>query len=209
MRGHQGDGNVERRNRRATARTNERSDAPFDERAAADAHREREFLEAIACHKGILYKVARVYCGLRDDRADLIQEIIAQLWRSYDRFDGRCPFSTWMCRVAINVAISFHRGTMRRPQDTVSLEDLERDLKSADARLDALGDDVRRLYQLIGELDDLNKAIILLHLEGYEQRDIAETVGITATNVSTRINRIRQKLRRDFDGGTKIKGKVS
>jgi RNA polymerase sigma-70 factor (ECF subfamily) len=208
MRGHQGDGNAERHNRRAPERTSERSVAPSDE-SAAGAHREREFLEAIARHKGILYKVARVYCGLRDDRADLIQEIIAQLWRSYDRFDGRCSFSTWMCRVAINVAISFHRGTMRRPQDTVSLEDFERDLKSADARLDALGDDVRRLYQLIGELDDLNKAIILLHLEGYEQRDIAETVGITATNVSTRINRIRQKLRRDFDGGTKIKGKVS
>lgn len=160
---------------------------------------EKRFLELVNRHKGILYKVANVYCGRRDDRADLIQEITIQLWRSFERYDARLAFSTWMYRVAINVAISFHRGSLRGTKETVPLEDIERDLKAADRHLDSLGDDIRRLYQLIGDLDDLNKAIILLYLEGHGQDDIAETVGITVSNVSTRINRIKQKLQRDFD----------
>ncbi len=163
-----------------------------------NSDKEKQFLDLLARHKGILYKVANVYCGFRDDRADLIQEITIQLWRSFDRFDERCAFSTWMHRVAINVAISFHRGTRRR-EDALALDDLRDEVREADRHLDALGDDIRRLYQLIGELDDINKAIILLYLEGYGQDEIADTVGLTTTNVSTRVNRIKQRLQRDFD----------
>lgn len=165
--------------------------------------REHQFLERLDRHKGILYKVANVYCGDREDRADLIQEIIIQLWRSFDWFDGRAQFSTWMHRIALNVAISFHRGTTRNRRETLPIEDFELDLGAADRQLESEGDDIRRLYQLIGQLDDINKAIILLYLDGHGHDDIAEAIGITTTNVATRVNRIKQKLQREFDAGAR------
>lgn len=169
--------------------------------------KEERFLGLLERHKGILYKVASVYCGFRDDRVDLIQEITIQLWRSFDRFDGRCAFSTWMHRVAINVAISFHRGRLRRNRDTLPIDELKDEVHAADRHLDSLGDDIRRLYQLIGELDDMSKAVILLYLEGHGQDEIAEMTGITTSNVSTRIHRIKQRLQRDFEAREETKGK--
>ncbi len=81
------------------------------------------FLTQVEEHKRILYKVANAYCANQDDRQDLIQEIVLQLWRSFDRFDGRSKFSTWMYRVAMNVAISAARSQTRRIQDALPLDE--------------------------------------------------------------------------------------
>jgi RNA polymerase sigma-70 factor (ECF subfamily) len=158
------------------------------------------FLSLVAEHKGILYKVANGYCRNRDDRGDLIQEIVIQLWRSFPQYDeSRSRFSTWMYRLAVNVAISTHRSASRRVRETAPFDDFGLDLTAADKVMDEATDDVRLLRRLIGELDELSRALVMLYLDGYAHAEIAEIVGISATNASTRISRIKEKLQRDFD----------
>lgn len=156
------------------------------------------FLGQLQLHKAILYKVANAYCSRREDRGDLIQDIVAELWQSWPRFDASAPFPAWMQRIAVNVAISFYRGESRRIRDALPIEEFGMDLAAADRVLDAEGDDLRALHQLIARLDEVNRALILLYLEGYSQTEMAAMVGLTPTNVATRINRIKLKLQREF-----------
>jgi len=155
------------------------------------------FLSHLQDHKGILYKVANAYCSRREERGDLIQEMVVELWQAFPHFDSRASFSTWMHRIAMNVAISFHRSEGRRIRDALPIEDFGMDLAAADRVLDAQDDDVRALHQMIARLDDINRALILLYLEGYGQDEIADMIGLTPTNVATRINRIKHKLQRE------------
>jgi RNA polymerase sigma-70 factor (ECF subfamily) len=154
------------------------------------------FLELLEKHKGILYKVTSAYCRDREDRHDLVQEIALQLWRSFHRYDGRSRFSTWMYRIAMNIAISHYRTGTTRIRETLPIEDDILQVASA-SQTDG-GDDTRILYELIGALDEVNRALIILYLDGHSYDEIAETMGLTPTNVATRINRIKQRLRDDY-----------
>lgn len=160
------------------------------------------FAVLVQAHRGILYKVAQLYCQRREDRADLIQEILLELWRSFPRYDGQAAFSTWMHRVGVNVAISFFRGESRRIRDALPIEEFAMDLTAADHTMDAAASDLAALHQLVGQLDALNRALILLYLEGYAQDEIADMLGISASNVGTRIQRIKQRLQRDHAAET-------
>jgi RNA polymerase sigma factor (sigma-70 family) len=158
---------------------------------------QNRFVALVDEHKGILYKVANAYCRGRDDRGDLVQEMFVQLWRSFDRYDERQRFSTWMYRVAMNVAISFYRKEWRRTRDVVALDDLGFDLAGADRALDESSDELRRLQERIKALDAVDRALILLYLDDYAHEAIGELMGLSATNVSTRIGRIKKKLQRE------------
>lgn len=166
------------------------------------AYLTEEFVARLEKHQRILFKVAYMYCRDRDDRQDLVQEMLIQVWRSYARFDERVQFSTWMYRIAVNVAITHYRSESRRIRDTVPLEEYGLDIAAADA-LFAIdnhgeGDNMRALRQMINGLDELNRALILLFLEGFSSEEIAEVVGISTSNVSTRINRLKTKLQAQF-----------
>jgi RNA polymerase sigma factor (sigma-70 family) len=158
-----------------------------------------EFIARLEKHQRILFKVAYIYCRGRDDRQDLVQEMLVQVWRSYARFDERVQFSTWMYRIAVNVAITHYRSESRRVSATVSLEEYGLDIAAADALFESESDNMRTLQQMISELDELNRALILLFLEGFSSQEIAEVVGISASNVSTRINRLKTKLQTQFN----------
>jgi RNA polymerase sigma factor (sigma-70 family) len=157
--------------------------------------RQSRFERLIEEHRGILYTVCRSYCSDRNEREDLGQEIVAQLWRSFERYDDRYAFSTWMYRVALNVAISYHRR-MRRHTDHVLFDDAAVDAAVQQEPQNA--DDLTALRSFIEELDALPKALMLLYLEGYSHREIAGTLGISESNVGTKINRIKLELRRRF-----------
>jgi RNA polymerase sigma factor (sigma-70 family) len=146
-------------------------------------------------HKKILYKVCNSYCRNRDDRDDLAQEIIVQLWRSFGKFDQRYRFSTGMYRIALNAAISFYRRESTRARHAISDED--RLLNAIDETVDQ-SEEKQVLYQFIEKLDPLNKALVLLYLDGNSYQEIAEVLGISETNVATKINRLKKTMRQDF-----------
>ena len=148
-------------------------------------------------HKKILYKVCNSYCRNPDDREDLAQQIVAQLWQSFRSFDGRVQFSTWMYRVALNVAISWYRRERTRTSHILPAG--ERLLDVA-VPTEPEPDDIRLLYQFIETLDELNKALILLYLDGHTNREIGEVLGISETNVGTKISRLKTTMRHEFAG---------
>ncbi|MFL6195181.1 MAG: RNA polymerase sigma factor [Thermoanaerobaculia bacterium] len=158
--------------------------------------RQDRFLTLLEEHKKILYKVASSYCRNPADRPDLVQEITAQLWRSFDRYDERLRFSTWMYRIALNVAISFYRSEARRSRNTVPAE--ESILELAAGGEPEPDENLRLLQGFIEQLDELDRALILLYLDGNRHDAIAEILGISETNVGTKISRIKARLRRDF-----------
>jgi RNA polymerase sigma factor (sigma-70 family) len=149
------------------------------------------FLALLEAHQKILYKVAYVYCPHPDDRPDLIQEMIVQLWRAFPRFDPRYRFSTWMYRIAMNVAISAARRETRRARPLVPFDvEIHDTIASASDPAELM-----ELRQAIDGLDGLNKALVLLSLEGHPHETIAEILGISVSNVGTRLSRVRQRLR--------------
>lgn len=151
------------------------------------------FLSVIEQHKGIIYKIANSYCHHTEDRKDLIQEIIFQLWRSFDRYNDQYKYSTWLYRIALNVAISFYRKDSQRS----SPHELTADIiviteETADV------EQLQLLQRFIHELPELDRAIMLLYLEEKSYREIADILGLTETNIATKINRIKGKLKTKF-----------
>lgn len=154
--------------------------------------RQREFEALLLAHEGIVFKVAGTYCWRPDERADLVQEIAAQLWRAWPKYDPARTFSTWMYRIALNVAISYVRKEVRHRQVAVPLDETLHDTVAAPGDSSDLH---QRLQTFIERQSPLDRALLLLYLEDKSQREIAEILGITPSNVSTKINRLKQKIR--------------
>ena len=157
--------------------------------------KQRLFSDLLEQHYGIVGKVVGTYCWHPDDRDELTQEILAQLWRAFPRYDDSKAFSTWMYRVALNVAISWVRRHSLRQQHMVELdEDVE---VAGDIGTDPVGDErIAFLRTFIDGLDSLNRALMLLYLEERSYSDIADILGITETNVATKISRLKQRVRK-------------
>jgi RNA polymerase sigma factor (sigma-70 family) len=150
-----------------------------------------------------VFKVANTYARTPEDRADLAQEIVAQGWHAFDRYEDARAFSTWLYRIALNVAISHLRSAELRSRHAVALdEDLHdvADERNGDAEQD---ERMRLLRRFIDALDPLNRALLLLYLEDRSYREIADVLGISETNVATKIGRLKQRLRTGMgDGAT-------
>ena len=155
--------------------------------------RHQLYLDILEKHKGIVFKVARSYCSNEFDREDLVQEILAQIWRSLDTYNDAFKVTTWMYRVALNVAISFYRKNKSAAYKHTEIEDrlLTYDMVQESENEQNLS----ALYTFINELNDIDKAVLLMYLEGENQAEIAANLNITISNVSTKISRIKQKLK--------------
>ncbi len=159
-----------------------------------DGSRDR-FQALLAQHEKIVFKVANMYCRNAEDRRDLAQEICVQAWRSFGSYDAARSFSTWMYRIALNVAISFARSAGHRDRHAFPLDDFAHDVVDDSATISEPDERVRALHRFIDQLDVLNRALMLLYLEDRSYREIAEVLGITETNVATKINRLKQRIR--------------
>ena len=152
------------------------------------------FLEIISEHQRIIHKVTRLYAHTQDDRDDLFQEILMQLWRAFGSFKGEAKISTWMYRVALNTAISGFRKSSRRPQtselDNVAFQAIA-DMPDPDGE-----ENKQLLYKAIALLSDLERAIIMLYLEDHSYDEIADVIGITSNYVGVKISRIKTKLKK-------------
>jgi RNA polymerase sigma factor (sigma-70 family) len=158
---------------------------------------ENSFEQILELHKGIIYKISRSYCQDLNDRKDLAQEIIIQLWRSFKNFNPEYKYSTWIYRIALNVAISFYRRESARKKIalpfTKNVLNLGDDLFSHDTE-----NNISRLHQFIAELKDLDKALMLLYLDEKSHKEMAEILGISETYVATKINRVKIILKQKF-----------
>jgi RNA polymerase sigma factor (sigma-70 family) len=153
------------------------------------------FVEMVQRHAGIIYKICNLYAS-PEEREDLKQEIIFQLWKSFPNFKGNAGFHSWMYRVSLNTALL---GLRARKIKYTSLS--ERDTAIPDQREEGgeLESRIGQLYQHISKLNDLDKSIIFLYLERCSYDEISEITGISKANVSVRLVRIREKLRHSFN----------
>ena len=152
-------------------------------------------------HRGIVLKVANMYCRHAEDRLDLAQEIATQAWKAFASWDAARPFSTWLYRIALNVAISFVRSTGHSVRQTLALDAIDLDIEFGhdDDATRETDDGIRALYRVIGQLDPLNRALLLLYLDERSQREIADILGIRESNVATKIGRLKQRIRDDIN----------
>jgi RNA polymerase sigma factor (sigma-70 family) len=152
-----------------------------------------KFLSLIQEHRRIIFKICNIYCKNKQDQQDLQQEIIYQLWRSYANYKPAYKFTTWMYRVALNIAISFYRKE-KNSNAIIILTDKHEEIEAVHYD-DETEKNIRTLYQFIDGLKELDKALMLLYLEEKSYSEIAEILGITETNVATKISRTKEKLK--------------
>jgi len=154
--------------------------------------KQQEFITLIKENEGVIFKVTLVYTFNEEDQKDLYQEIVYQLWKSFDSFRGDAKISTWMYRIALNTAIT-NLKKEKRSGKKVPIDD---DLLSRIDHIDTLMDDrIKVLYIHIKKLNTIEKGIVLLYLEGKSYDEISTITGFSTTNVGTRLNRIKQKLK--------------
>jgi len=154
------------------------------------------FERIIEQHKGILFKVARAYCPDEEDRQDLIQEMMIQIWQSMHKYNDKYKISTWLYRISLNVAISFYRKSSTRAKKFTELNE-----QKAETLVNDKSEKEKQLIlleQFISELKEIDKALMLLYLEDKSHTEIAEIVGISVSNVGTKIGRIKDQLRTRF-----------
>jgi len=153
---------------------------------------ETAFVKVIQENEGIIYKIARTYTKTKDDRNDLYQEIVFQLWKSFHTFKGTSKVSTWLYRVALNTSISQWRKEKKYGQK-VDLDNLF--LKQPEEYDSKLENRLSLVYEQINQLNKIEKGIILLLLEGKKYDEIAEITGFSPSNIGTRISRIKTKMK--------------
>ena len=154
--------------------------------------KKERFIAAIKENENFIYKIAAVYTNTTDDKNDLVQEIIYQLWKSFDSFNQQASLNTWMYRVALNVAI-FQLKVSKKSISTIPIDEQITNYQEKD---DSDNEERWKIFQeQIDTLNLLDKGIVLLYLDNKSYEEIAAIVGITKTNVATKLSRIKEKLK--------------
>jgi RNA polymerase sigma factor (sigma-70 family) len=154
------------------------------------------FQEIIENNKGILLKVCCTYCRNENDRQDLLQEIMIQVWQSIHKYNNQCKISTWLYRISLNVAISFYRKNVIRTNNQNKIVEQSEEFTTTE-KLNT-EHQLNLLEQFINELKEIDKALMVLYLEDKSYNEIAEILGMTVSNVGTKIGRIKDKLKTRF-----------
>ena len=152
---------------------------------------EQEFLSVIREYERVIYKVCYLYTTPNATLNDLYQEVVLNIWKAFPKFRRECKISTWIYRIALNTCISFIRKEKNIPEIVTLTQ--EADCSEEDDETQAL---LQHLYRIINRLGQLEKSIILLYLEEKSYEDISEITGLTVTNVATKLNRIKDKLKK-------------
>lgn len=157
----------------------------------------QEFISILKNHQQLIFKICHSYCPSVEDRNDLQQEIAIQIWKSLQQFDNGVKLSTWIYRVALNTAISFHRKNAKKEKYQYFEESLL--IVDDNEHQQVMDENIAELYRFINTLGDLEKALMLLFLDEKPHKEIAEILGITTSNVSTKISRIKTQLKTHFE----------
>lgn len=154
--------------------------------------KKQNFIQKINQNRGIIRSLCKIYYSNYDDQKDTFQDIVLQLWKSFDTFRGKSQISTWIYRVSLNTILT----KIKKEKKSIIAESIgSHDFYIANAKAD---DNMELLIIILQSLKDIDKAIVILHLEGYKNKEIAEILDISSTNVSTRFNRIKSQLKMKF-----------
>jgi len=153
-----------------------------------------QFLVILENNIGIIIKISRVYSKVMQDREDLMNDIILELWKSFKSFNGNSKISTWIYRVAFNTSMNYKRKN-RNDSLFISLNDFKKSDSFPWFTEPENSSELEILYNCIDELNEINKAIIMLYLDGNSHEEISEITGISKTNVGTRISRIKEQIK--------------
>ncbi len=147
-----------------------------------------DFMHEVQKHFGIIQKIVYLYADHEEDQKDLRQEIILQAWKSFKRFKRQSSFSTWLYKVSINTALTYLRSQNKRRE--VSFPDL------FDTRVpeQSFSDQSALLWMSIKQLNEVDRIIITLHLEGYSNEEVAEIIGIRKNHLAVKLHRIKKDL---------------
>lgn len=162
----------------------------------SDKELSQMFHQMIEQHKGVLFKVAKTYCRNDDDRQDLLQEMMIQVWKSLPKYNDAFAITTWLYRICLNVAISFYRKSATRQNFNVPL--VEELISTREEEINEEQEKLSLLNKFISELNDLDKALMLLYLEDKSYAEISEIMGLSVSNVGTKLGRIKEKLKKKF-----------
>lgn len=154
--------------------------------------KEEAFTRVIRENEGVIFKITTIYTNNGVDQKDLYQEIVYQLWKSFDSFRQESRIGTWLYRVALNTAITQTRRKKKRG-DQVPIDQVV--IQQTDYHDTLFEDRLKMLYAHIEQLNALEKGLILLYMEGKNYEEMAIITGLSASNVGTRLSRIRQKLK--------------
>jgi RNA polymerase sigma factor (sigma-70 family) len=150
------------------------------------------FLSALDSHQRLVHKVCWAYANSSDEREDLFQEIAVRLLSAARNYDPTRKLSTWIYRVALNVAIDFHRKRCRRSREQLGFDD---GLETASGQDQVVIEQLRELRELLERQSEVDRALLLLHLDGNSHSEIGEVLGISESNVGTRLSRLKKSLR--------------
>lgn len=146
------------------------------------------FIKQIEKHKGIIIKIVHLYTDSQNDKADLQQEILYQAWKSASRFRGDSKFSTWLYRIALNTAITFLKSSEKH-KNASSLEGLQIESSNKDEF-----DHKNQLYWAIKQLSTIDKTIITLHLDGFDNGEIADLIGTSRNTLNVKLHRVKGRI---------------
>lgn len=156
-----------------------------------DSELKAEFVRQIKDNERIIHKVIGLYIDNHEDKRDLYQEVLLQAWKSFVNFNGASKFSTWLYKVALNTTLSFKK------KDRPSLE-------LTNQRIEQQGGEEHQkenyeiLYFLVRQLDEIDRMLLTLHLDGYSNPEISEITGMTSNNVAVKIHRLKSKIVEQF-----------
>jgi RNA polymerase sigma-70 factor, ECF subfamily len=155
--------------------------------------KKQNFIQVVNENTGTIRSLCKIYYRSDEDQKDAFQDIVLQLWKSFDTFRGESEISTWIYRVSLNTILS----KIKNEKKSVVAEPIDlHQFYVANAKAD---DNVELLFIIIRSLRHIDKAIVVLYLEGYQNKEIAEILNLSPTNVSTRFNRIKFQLRMKFN----------
>ncbi|RZJ87115.1 MAG: sigma-70 family RNA polymerase sigma factor [Chryseobacterium sp.] len=152
---------------------------------------EKDFLRMIQDNQGIIHKICRIYRDSHEDREDLFQEVIFQLWRSYPSFSGGSKSSTWLYRVALNTAMA----SFRKNRPNVTSAEYLPDVQFEDINTEG-NERQEKLFESIKRLSEPDRALIALYLDELSYQEIAGILGISENNVGVKLNRIKIRLQK-------------
>ena len=155
---------------------------------------EKSYLQKIETHKGIILKVVNLYADDLEDRKDLYQEIVYQSWSAYGRYQGNAQFSTWLYRISLNVALT-HLNKRKKRSEIKGVATIEPHFVPPE-----LSERADFLYRAIKQLSEIDRSIIMLHLDGFDNTEISEITGLSKTNTNVKLHRIKQQLSNILNG---------